>query len=98
MAVLIVRRMRGSDIHHAMRGWPRIQDVETDLPLRSHSTQRLNASQGTGSGGAGACPALAEGCQSSQSLWPCRRISLNILRCWGSLDGPSGRSVRRAVR
>jgi hypothetical protein len=55
---LSVRVMRGSDTHHAMRGWPRTPDVETGFQLRSHSPQRLNTSQGTGSGTASACPAM----------------------------------------
>lgn len=42
MAGLSIRIMRGNKIHHAVRGQPRIQDVETGLPLRSHSAQKLN--------------------------------------------------------
>jgi len=34
--------MRGREVRHAMRGWPRMQDVETSLLLRSHVIPRLN--------------------------------------------------------
>jgi len=56
--------MRGSEDHHAVRGWPRIQDVATGLLPRFRSVQTLNTSQRTGSGTAGACPAPG-----------CRRVS-----------------------
>jgi hypothetical protein len=43
---LVGARMQGSRTHHAMRGWPRILDVEAGLLLRFHSAQKLNVPRG----------------------------------------------------
>ena len=60
-----MRAMRGDLNRHGMRGWPRVQDVETGRPLRSRIAQRLNVQK--------------EYASPLRSLRPCGTTSLNIL-------------------
>ena len=78
--------MRGSRVHHAMRGWPRMQDVETGFPLRSRIAQRLNVPKSVR-----LAPSLAAALQEDQFEHPGKTSKLGrIYQGQGSLNGRSG--------